>query len=151
MSEKIEIQEPPKHIPGARYAIDPVAFAIALIGAPLLVALLFFWILLIPVFALLFGGIPYLVLGTPVLLIYLHYSHGSPQGAAGLAALTACIAGVLYTLWLAQKGDHMLQTGIVMLVLTCCLHGAAWGWTFGLIYNHSRSDASRQPLPSFPQ
>ncbi len=43
---------------------DPVAFAGALL-APLLVALLFFWAALIPVF---FGAVPNLVFGTPVLL-----------------------------------------------------------------------------------
>jgi hypothetical protein len=48
--------------------LDPVAFAAALVAAPLLVALICFWALLIPVFAVLFGGPVYLAFGTPVLL-----------------------------------------------------------------------------------
>lgn len=48
--------------------LDPLAFVLALVLAPLLVALVFFWALLIPVFAVIFGGLPYLVFGTPVLL-----------------------------------------------------------------------------------
>jgi hypothetical protein len=41
-----------------------VAFTRAL--APLVVALLFFWALMIPVFAVIFGAVPYLVFGTPI-------------------------------------------------------------------------------------
>ena len=57
--------------PGPRYLIDPVAFFIALFGAPLLVALLGFWAFFIPIFALVFGGPIYLLLATPALLIHL--------------------------------------------------------------------------------
>jgi len=47
--------------------IDAAVFAIALIAAPFLVALLFFWVYFIPVFAILFGGLPWLLCGGPVL------------------------------------------------------------------------------------
>lgn len=48
--------------------LDPVAFALALILAPIFTGVLFFWALLIPVFAVAFGAVPYLIFGTPVLL-----------------------------------------------------------------------------------
>ena len=50
-----------------RYLIDPTAFFAALILAPLLVALLGFWIVLIPVVAVILGGLPYLLVGGPLL------------------------------------------------------------------------------------
>lgn len=48
--------------------LDPIAFVGALIAAPVLVALLGFWAVLIPVFALIMGGPIYLAVGAPVLL-----------------------------------------------------------------------------------
>ena len=48
--------------------LDPIAFFGAMALAPLLVAALFFWILLIPVAAVFFGGLPYLIFGGPVFL-----------------------------------------------------------------------------------
>ena len=50
-----------------RYSVNPTAFFFALICAPLLVTALSFWTL-IGLFALPFGIVPYLVIGTPILL-----------------------------------------------------------------------------------
>lgn len=58
MTDKVEVLE----------TFDPMAFVLALIGAPILVAVFGFWLLLIPVFAVVFGGPVYLVFGTPVFL-----------------------------------------------------------------------------------
>lgn len=49
------------------YTINPTAFVGALILAPLVVTLLTFWTV-IGFFALFLGAIPYLVIGTPILL-----------------------------------------------------------------------------------
>ncbi|MGL4322221.1 MAG: hypothetical protein ACRCS3_15290 [Paracoccaceae bacterium] len=57
MSETTEIQ--PLHIG---------AFTAAMIGGPLLVTACTFWAMFIPVAALVVGGIPYLVIGTPMAL-----------------------------------------------------------------------------------
>ncbi|MEM6594798.1 MAG: hypothetical protein AAF672_08395 [Pseudomonadota bacterium] len=46
--------------------IDPIAFVGALICAPLVIAAVFCWVLFIPVVAVGFGALPYLLLGTPV-------------------------------------------------------------------------------------
>jgi len=61
MTEIIEIKE------GVRYSVNPIAFFLALICAPLLVTLFSFWTV-IGLFALPFGIVPYLAIGTPVLL-----------------------------------------------------------------------------------
>ncbi|WP_133169790.1 hypothetical protein [Yoonia maritima] len=50
-----------------RYSVNPTAFVAALILAPVSVTLLTCWTI-IGLFALPFGAIPYLLLGTPVLL-----------------------------------------------------------------------------------
>lgn len=52
----------------ARPLLDPIAFASALVLAPLLFAALNFWMFLIPVIAVPLGCIPYLVFGGPVFM-----------------------------------------------------------------------------------
>jgi hypothetical protein len=48
--------------------LDPKAFVLALICAPILIGILGAWMLLIPTVAVLLGGPYYLIFGTPVLL-----------------------------------------------------------------------------------
>lgn len=147
--EYLEIPKDPKvsHPTGARYAIDPVAFFLALIAAPLWVALLFCWVVLIPVFAVLFGGLFYLVLGTPVLLVYLHYRHGTSQGAGALAVLTVVLGGLVFLLVQTLAGTPIPIETVLTLAGFSLLHAFGWGITFGHFYNRWRSDLSRQPLP----
>ena len=57
--------------PEAPFAVPPVAFICALVGAPLIVAFFGFWILLIPVVALYFGGPVYLIFAGPTFYWYL--------------------------------------------------------------------------------
>ncbi|MEP1964845.1 hypothetical protein [Tateyamaria sp.] len=155
MTEKMENKETPQsvpepYIPGARYAIDPLAFFFALVSAPVVVALLFFWMLAIPVFAVAVGGLPYLIVGTPVLLIYLHYRKGSPQGTAGCAAITVIVGCVLAITSAVIHGDLHEMDGILTFGITAAVHATAWGFAFGKLYNRWRSDLSRRPLPPYP-
>lgn len=138
------------HQSGDRYAIDPIAFAFALILAPVLVAILGFWALLIPVFALVLGGPVYLIVGTPVLLIYLHYRPGCAAGAALLA-----LATMLFGMGGIALSDSLLAPvvdidGLMALAAFGVFFGPLWAATFGGLYNSWRSDASRRPLPPFP-
>lgn len=144
MTEKIKETETLE-----RYAIDPVAFATALILAPLVVALLGFWALLIPVFALFFGGPAYLILGTPILLIYLHYHQGSPSGAALLAFGTVVFGLCSLLAAGALTGNSREVESIANLGAFGLIMAPLWGAAFGRLYNRLRSDASRQPLPPF--
>ncbi|WP_156026105.1 hypothetical protein [Sulfitobacter sp. 20_GPM-1509m] len=128
-----------------RYLIDPVAFFIALFGAPLLVALLGFWALFIPVFALVFGGPIYLLLATPALLIHLRFRDGDTGGIITLAftiVIGTAAAGWVYGLLVPDSDAAIfaLFYGGFGLVL-----GPLWGWAFGWIYNRLRSDFSRVP------
>lgn len=130
---------------GPRYLIDPVAFFIALFGGPLLVALLGFWVLFIPVFALALGGPIYLLLATPALLIHLRFRDGDTGGIITLAfavVIGGAAAGYVYGLLVpdSDAAFFALFFGGFGLVL-----GPLWGCAFGWIYNRLRSDFSRVP------
>lgn len=138
------------HQSGDRYAIDPIAFAFALILAPVLVTILGFWALFIPVFALVLGGPVYLIVGTPVLLIYLHHRPGSAAGAAVLALAAVVIGMGGIALWDSVLMPVPNIDGLMAFAAFGLIFGPLWGLAFGSLYNRWRSDASRQPLPPFP-
>ncbi len=130
-----------------RYAVDIVPFALALFAAPFWVALLGFWALLIPVFAIPVGGLAYLVVGTPALLIHLHYRVGTPESTAQLAfsVIATCTAALLLLVLIFGDADAIgpaLGLGIVASIMDIL-----WGLAFGCLYNRWRSDQSRQPIP----
>ncbi|MGL5011741.1 MAG: hypothetical protein ACRC6I_17840 [Paracoccaceae bacterium] len=116
--------------------LDPVAFFIALISGPIIFTLLTFWIVFIPVFALVIGGIPYLVIGTPVLL-WMALT-GPVNGArsaiwAGLTNAGLTAGGVLGALIVAKPED----AGFVAMFGAFCIgFGMAWAAAFGIIYRN---------------
>ena len=63
MTEMTEYRDPDR--------LNLPAFLFALIFAPVVIAMIGFWIYLIPVFAVAMGYAPYLFVGGPVLLLYL--------------------------------------------------------------------------------
>jgi hypothetical protein len=84
---------------GQRYSVNPTAFLAALILAPLVVTALSFWTV-IGLFALAFGALPYLVIGTPVLLwavgrIKPSFGEYAPLGFLGNGAMVAFILVVM--------------------------------------------------------
>lgn len=130
---------------GPRYVIDPVAFGIALFGAPLMVAVLGFWALFIPIFALAFGGPVYLLLGTPALLIHLRFRDGETNGIILLAIMTVLgTAAAGFVFGLLVRGDEIVTIAIAYGCFGL-LVGSLWAWAFGWIYNRLRSDFSRVP------
>ncbi|WP_415921379.1 hypothetical protein [Tateyamaria sp. SN6-1] len=147
MTEMMKNNGTREFLSGPRYALDPVAFAKALILAPLLVAGAGFWIILIPVFAAVFGGPIYLIVGTPVLMVYLHYAEGSAAGAAALAFVTTAV-GALGLLAVTSLHDlRPYNDGLIIWILFALAFAPIWGATFGYLYNRWRSPMSRQPLP----
>ncbi len=115
-------------------ALDPVAFVAALILAPLLFTALTFWVVLIPVGALIVGGLPYLILGTPVLLAMLIYGPCTAERMSKAALITIAIpfAPLLpVNLWFGGDGILALfGTG-----LACMVFAAGWAATFASLYN----------------
>lgn len=138
------IAPPPVPYP-PRYIIDPVAFFIALIGGPILFTALSFWILFIPVFALLFGGPAYLIVGTPVLLWYLRRNDADPSDLGFLAFVVLAIGAFLVASYAIAIGDEeLLGAGLSYLVFGM-IFGPAWAFTFGRIYTRLRRDFFAKP------
>ncbi|QBF33560.1 hypothetical protein [Thalassococcus sp. S3] len=118
--------------------VDPIAFFLALVGAPLVVAVLGFWIMLIPVVGIVLGGPYYLILGTPILLAYLLLYEPKPW----IAALLATVAVLLLL-----GGAHLLQARLPTDLLREPMYlyfgppcGAAWGAAFVWLYRWIRQD-----------
>ena len=122
------------------YLIDPVAFFVALIAGPLVVTGMTFWLLFIPVFALVMGGPLYLIMGTPLLLIYLRRNQPSVESIAFLALLAVLalfpIAGALSLI----TGDAGLFQGAVFFLGFGLVFGPLWAVAFGKIYLRMRRD-----------
>jgi hypothetical protein len=115
-------------------ALDPVAFVAALILAPLLFTALTFWVVLIPVGALIVGGLPYLVLGTPILLTMLFYGPCTTDrmSKAAVATIAVPFAPILIaTIFLGGQGI-LPAFG---LGLACMIFAAGWAATFASLYN----------------
>jgi hypothetical protein len=126
--------------------LDPVAFVLALVLAPLVVALLFCWALLIPVLAVIFGGVPYLVFGTPVLL---WLATRVPLHAGRLALVGMGVQG-LFLVCLAVWGRlaHPEAEGLVVFYGLFGLPMAAlWFAAFAVLYRRFW----RPVLPLLPE
>jgi XapX domain-containing protein len=123
MSERTEIQ--PLHIG---------AFALAMIGGPLLVTACTFWVIFIPVFALVFGGIPYLVIGTPMALWMaltgpVTAARGAVWGGLTILSLMAgTIVGAIFTQSTAEI------PAIAAIGGTSALFAMLWAGTTGWLY-----------------
>ena len=142
MSVLVPNAKPPQRI------IDPVAFFVALIGAPIVFALFTFWAYFIPVAAIVFGGPVYLVVGTPLLLWML--SKGDPNyGKVILWSLTGLLA--------ALAALPLISLVIVKLHLAEAIYffggfglffAPAWAATFLALYRLLRREfyASARPF-----
>ncbi|MGJ8615316.1 MAG: hypothetical protein ACSHWS_00660 [Sulfitobacter sp.] len=131
---------------GPRYIIDPVAFFLALIGGPLLFTLATFWMLFIPVMALGLGGFPYLIFGTPVLLIYLSRHPAKPLQLAGLALLTLFCLSICLSIGAAILQDEAVFALIPFILIFGAIFASAWAASFGWVYNKLCRDFYTQPL-----
>ncbi|MGB7318630.1 MAG: hypothetical protein WBC85_11755 [Planktotalea sp.] len=127
----------PNPIPSQRdkpYLIDPIAFAGALVGAPLLVAVLGFWAFLVPVGALIFGGPLYLLLGTPALLILLPRRKPRALEIAGLAFVVNLFATALIGLVGLLSSSFDLQDFLVLYGGLGSIMAPIWGTAFAMLY-----------------
>lgn len=128
-----------------RRQIDPVAFFVALIGAPLMMTAATFW-LLIPVAALAFGGPVYLAVATPVLLWHLGRHEPKRERIMGLAALSILVlyfgmsALALVTLdrSLFKIANFYCGSGLLFALL--------WSAPFSWLYRTLRRDFYASPL-----
>ena len=93
-----------------------------------------FWVVLIPVGALIVGGIPYLVLGTPVLLVMLMRGPCTGDRMTNAALATIAVAfGPMLLANLILGGEGLLA--VFGMGLVCMIFAAAWAATFASLYN----------------
>lgn len=114
--------------------LDPLAFALALFLAPLVVTVAG-CLLIVPVFALFVGALPWLLLGTPALLAL---ALSGPLSAA--RTVPAALAGGLASwLWFTRFGAALGpaggETGALLLVF-CLFFAAVWAGAFSWLYRH---------------
>jgi hypothetical protein len=117
-----------------RFSVNPTAFVAALFLAPLVVTLLSFWTI-IGMFALPLGIIPYLVIGTPILL----WAVGRLRpGFMRYAALGLLGDGILYVSAAALvllRGPNSTEVEVLkMLALFGLIFAPLYAGTFGTLY-----------------
>lgn len=135
--------------PARPYAVNLRAFYAALLLAPILVALLFFWILLIPVFALFLGFIPYLLVGTPML--WLELRRLGPRASCATRAMIAHLIGspivALIGLQILEPGSSPtdLEPGApIFFYVFGTIFAAAWGAMFQYLYQRFCRNSVRE-------
>ena len=113
--------------------LDPVAFSLALFLAPLLVALLFFWVALIPVFAVPFGMPVYLIFATPMLLVLVTRIPVTPWHF-GLCGFALELALMLFH----AATEHLIlyDRGLDVLLLWGLPIAPLWTATFARLYRY---------------
>ncbi len=110
MTEITKIQELKS---GQRYSVNPIAFLAALILAPLVVTALSFWTV-IGLFALAFGALPYLVIGTPVLLWAVGRIRPSFDEYASLGLLGNGAMVAFFLVVMALNGSLQRSAGLAL-------------------------------------
>lgn len=129
-----------------RYLVDPVAFFVALIGAPLVVAVLGFWALGIPVYAVPLGGLPYLIIGGPILAQKLrHYAPETRRFAIiGLIANNVMFFAIALLLILMHAQTAI---GVAALIFAFGLIFAPlWSAVFAILYRNLRREFYQNPI-----
>lgn len=127
-----------------RYIIDPVAFFLALVGGPLIMTLVSCW-MIIPIFALFLGAPAYLIMGTPILLLYLRRNEGNTGDIAFLAFCTNLLL-LPIGLVLEWAGDPWdMVDGAAGYIAFGMIFAPFWGAGFGILYNRLRRDFYTQP------
>lgn len=117
--------------------LDPLAFVAALIGGPVLVTFCLCWLFFVPVVALVLGGPLYLLLGTPLLAIYLGRANATSTGVSLLALVASTLACL--SVWaLSPLLDSAGRDGLGSIALFFAAFGAIfaplWGKVTGWIY-----------------
>lgn len=133
----------------AKTLVDPWAFAVALIAGPLIPGILGAPLFLVPTVGVFLGGLPYLIIGAPILwaMIRRGRDHFARMGFLLNAIGGAFVVAAYFLLtWLSQDMDRALDTLVpaAMLWALAMVHGALWCSIFGQIYARLRN-------PNFPQ
>ncbi len=111
-------------------ALSP--FLVCLVRAPLLVALLGFWMVNIPVFALVLGAPTYLLFGGPAFYLTICQGASSPMMhmMAGVMAHIVSIPAMVLYFGINERA----MNGISVMVQFSFVFAPLWGLTFGFLY-----------------
>lgn len=116
----------------AIFPVDWIAFAFALFFAPFCVALLTFWVYLIPVFAIYFGSPTYLLFGAPVFWLGIRYFNAGAFGQAILGLIAHFISYLPTAAYLEVTGRN--PDIVEFLFNFGCVFAPLWGFAFGFLY-----------------
>lgn len=134
----INVLYPPPCAP-AHNPVNATSFALAIVLAPIWVAILFFWAFLIPVFAVPFGALPYLLTAPPILLREFSRYGAQPGRAAVLGLITNLGLWALAAL-LTTAGSPLLTPAfrdpeaMAFYFGFGCLFAPAWGYFAASFY-----------------
>lgn len=126
-----------------RHLVDPVAFFIAMIAGPGVIALLG-WSTMFIRFATLMGGPVFLVVGIPVMLNYMRRHRVAPYDWVWLALLAHVVLFLPLTLLGAASGGR--TGGLAIFLFFGCFFAPLWGGISGFLYAVLERDFYKQTL-----
>ncbi|MEP2532091.1 hypothetical protein [Shimia sp.] len=116
----------------------PIAYSAALLLAPFAVAALGFWAMLIPVFAIWFGAIPYLCLAGPFFALALTRYEPDPFTFALIALFLNVASPLPFALLLLSLGYPLDWSIIAPLWQFGFYIAPFWGGAFAILYRGLR-------------
>lgn len=121
-----------------RHLVDPVAFFVALVAAPIVVAGATFWVLLIPVIAVVMGGPIYLATATPLMLWWLGRRAPNTGEIAMLGfAANLVICGGIYLFELVENPRGPGSIAMMYLIFGS-IFAPVWAGVFASLYARIR-------------
>ena len=138
-----EITDIPKSVLYPTYCagsqlVDPTAFALAMVGGPVIVGILGAPFLLIPSFAVIFGGPIYLLIGLPVMLAYLRRYRATPGDWAFIAFACHLFLFTPTFLFAWLQDEHTDTVGLFLFLGS--VFAPTWGAVSGLLYRRLEND-----------
>ncbi|MDE4174831.1 hypothetical protein PXK01_11740 [Phaeobacter sp. PT47_59] len=144
MTEITASQKTPFPLKAAnRHLVDPVAFFIAMIGGPLLLGIAGLPTIIAP-FATVMGGPVYLIVGIPVMLVYMAQHRVTPYDWAWLAFVTHLAVFLpIFLIAVLTKGN---VDGSSIYLIFGCFFAPVWGCISGVLYARLERDFYKQTL-----
>ncbi len=117
-----------------RYHINPLAFFLALLLAPIIPGIVGFWLILIPTAAVIYGGPVWLALALPTLLWKLPEIGPDPAKIAILALVGNLLATAVAWVVATQIAPREARTLLVLYGGFGSVMAPIWGATFAWLY-----------------
>ncbi|MGB1235172.1 MAG: hypothetical protein ACPG5U_05520 [Planktomarina sp.] len=128
-------------LPPIKDSVSPVAMTFAFLLAPVAVAAVGFWAIFIPVFALFFGYLPYLILGLPLILAFAGRINMTARAYAVLGLSGFTIAMLLWCLthitvdYINGASTVRLPDLVPLYAIFGLVFAPLWAGTIPVLYN----------------